>query len=74
MCTHYKTNLGDATVKGRFYRDTSVGKCTQVVSTDAPIEIRQAAAVNFKNFVKYSWVSVLNSTLHDALAGTYQNI
>ncbi|EIE27359.1 Cse1-domain-containing protein [Coccomyxa subellipsoidea C-169] len=27
----------------------------QVVSTDAPIEIRQAAAVNFKNFVKYRW-------------------
>ena len=29
----------------------------QVVALDAPIEIRQAAAVNFKNYVKFNWVS-----------------
>lgn len=28
----------------------------QVISLDSPIEIRQAAAVNFKNFVKQRWV------------------
>lgn len=28
----------------------------QVVSLDSPVELRQAAAVNFKNFVKYHWV------------------
>lgn len=30
----------------------------QVVALDAPIEIRQAAAVNFKNHVKFNWVSL----------------
>ena len=30
---------------------------SQVVALDAPIEIRQAAAVNFKNYVKFNWVS-----------------
>ena len=29
----------------------------QVVALDAPIEIRQAAAVNFKNYLKFNWVS-----------------
>lgn len=29
----------------------------QITSLDSPVEIRQAAAVNFKNFVKYYWVS-----------------
>ena len=28
----------------------------QLVASDSPIEIRQAAAVNFKNHVKYHWV------------------
>ena len=28
----------------------------QLVSLDSPVELRQAAAVNFKNFVKYHWV------------------
>ena len=31
-------------------------EATQVVSLDSPVEIRQAAAVNFKNFVKFNWV------------------
>ena len=30
----------------------------QVVALDAPIEIRQAAAVNFKNHVKFNWVRI----------------
>jgi hypothetical protein len=33
--------------------------CPQITSLDSPVEIRQAAAVNFKNFVKYYWVSYL---------------
>lgn len=31
----------------------------QVVAADVPVEIRQAAAVNFKNFVKFRWVRQL---------------
>ena len=31
----------------------------QVVAADVPVEIRQAAAVNFKNFVKFRWVRKL---------------
>ena len=29
---------------------------SQIVSTDSPVELRQAAAVNFKNYVKFHWV------------------
>lgn len=28
----------------------------QIVASDSPVEIRQAAAVTFKNTVKYRWV------------------
>ena len=31
-------------------------RAAQLLSTEVPVEIRQAAAVNFKNFVKYRWV------------------
>ena len=33
----------------------------QVVSLDSPVEIRQAAAVNFKNFVKFNWVRLIDT-------------
>ncbi len=39
------------------HADTRVVPRLQVVALDAPIEIRQAAAVNFKNYVKFNWVS-----------------
>ena len=42
--------LGSVPLKGRIVP-------SQVVALDAPIEIRQAAAVNFKNHVKFNWVS-----------------
>jgi hypothetical protein len=44
---------------------------TQVVAADVPVEIRQAAAVNFKNFVKFRWVrfTCVNLVCRAALAG-----
>ena len=49
---------------------TVVGTILKVVATESPIEIRQAAAVNFKNHVKYNWVSLLSHASLNATAAS----